>query len=94
MHCAAEECQPPANDKAKRPLDAATGSAAMTFDQGYICAVATLLRQHGAESMAEELLRCVSPDWSTIDDYDKEALAEHGLLPNVTALAREPVRGD
>jgi len=60
----------------------AAGSAPLTFEQGYICAVATLLRQHGEETIAKDLLCCVAPDWSTIDDYDKEILQSHGLLPN------------
>jgi hypothetical protein len=54
----------------------------LSFEQGYVCAVATLLRQHGASVYAKEMLRCIGKwDWSRIDPYDLEALEEHGLLP-------------
>jgi hypothetical protein len=57
-------------------------SKPLTFEQGYVCAVATLLRQHGEETMAKDLLGCIAPDWASIDAYDKEILSKHGLLPN------------
>jgi hypothetical protein len=57
-------------------------SKPLTFEQGYVCAVATLLRQHGEETMAKDLLGCIAPDWASMDAYDKEILALHGLLPN------------
>ena len=64
-------------------------SKPLTFEQGYVCAVATLLRQHGEETMAKDLLGCIAPDWASIDACDKEILALHGLLPNV-AVSHAP----
>ena len=54
----------------------------LTFEQGYICAVATLLRQHGETVYAKDLLACMcNVDWSKIDKYDIEALDQFGLYP-------------
>ena len=55
----------------------------LTFDQGYVCAVATLLRNHADTTAAKELLACVNPDWSEIDEYDREIITKFGLCPNV-----------
>lgn len=47
------------------------------FSQGYVCACATLQRSHGLDTIAEELLDCVGPDWSQIDEYDREVFAAY-----------------
>lgn len=68
----------------------AKGSAPLTFEQGYVCAVATLLRQHGETTIAKDVMGCMpNVDWSKIDPFDKEAFAEYGLLPN-SEIRHEP----
>lgn len=53
----------------------------LTFEQGYVCAVATLIRQHGEPAIAKDLLGCISiKDWSEIDQYDQEPLKKHSLI--------------
>lgn len=67
----------------KAKLAGAKSSAPLTFEQGYICAVANLLRDHGARCYARDLLRSVpNTDWSAIDPYDRSEIKRHGLLPN------------
>ncbi len=57
----------------------------LTFEQGYVCAVATLLRMHGSEVEAKELLACMgSIDWKSIDEYDREIIKKHGLIKRKT----------
>jgi len=52
------------------------------FQQGYICAVSTLLRAHGEDTYCKELLSALGRvDWSKIDPYDRGALARAGLAP-------------
>lgn len=56
----------------------------LTFEQGYICAVANLLRDFGDTTMARSLLEGMpNVDWTKIDPYDLDEIKRHGLLPNV-----------
>ena len=51
-----------------------------TFTQGYVCAVAELVRLFDQPTMAEELLKAVGKvDWNTIDDFDYRPLHKAGL---------------
>lgn len=51
------------------------------FMQGYICAVATLVSQHGNATQARNLLESFGKvDWDHIDEIDKERLREAGLI--------------
>jgi hypothetical protein len=60
----------------------------LTFEQGYVCAVANLLRDHGAVTEARDLLGGMPDiDWPTIDPYDRDQIKRHGLFPNT------PTRG-
>lgn len=53
----------------------------LTFEQGYVCAVATLIRQHGAATMARDLMGCMpNVDWSKIDPTDREVMDQHGFI--------------
>lgn len=61
---------------------ASAGSAPLTFEQGYICAVANLIRDHDQPMMAADLIKGMDVDWSMIDPYDRDEIARHGLLPN------------
>ena len=48
---------------------------------GYLCAVATLLLQHGDRGYAKDLIRCVNlPPDNDIEEVDRMVLKEHGLL--------------
>ena len=53
-----------------------TTKESVAFHQGYCLAVATLIRQHGSDTEALDLLKVVvnSVDWSTIDEFDMEVL--------------------
>ncbi|MDP1579280.1 MAG: hypothetical protein Q8M02_03315 [Candidatus Didemnitutus sp.] len=59
-----------------------SGSAPLTFEQGYIAAVANLLRAHDQPTMAADLIHGMNVDWSKIDPYDRDEIKRHGLLPN------------
>lgn len=73
----------PRKQTADERCSASTGSAPLTFEQGYVCAVANLLRDHGQTTMAGDLLRGIgNVDWSKIDPYDRDEIKRHGLLPN------------
>jgi hypothetical protein len=61
---------------------ASSGSAPLTFEQGYICAVANLLRAHDQPTMAADLIKGMDVDWSKIDPYDRDEIKRYGLLPN------------
>lgn len=51
------------------------------FQRGYVCAVATLVKSHGADVEADELLRALgSINWRWIDQYDKDNLKEGGII--------------
>lgn len=51
------------------------------FCKGYICAVSTLLRQHGKDTYAKDLLGCIGlVDWRKIPEYDREPLRKAGLI--------------
>lgn len=52
------------------------------FEQGYICAVANIIRTHDAPTIAEDVLACQTPDdWSKVNDYDYKTLRAAGLAP-------------
>lgn len=52
-----------------------------SFTQGYICAVANLIRLHDQPGMAEGLLSEIAPvDWRSIDAYDRKILRDAGLV--------------
>ena len=56
------------------------------FEQGYICAVATLQRAHGETTYAKDLLRCLGEvNWQTIeiDPFDRAPLEQAGLIPKL-----------
>lgn len=47
------------------------------FERGYVCAVAEIIRTHGADVIAEDVLRGLgSIDWNDIDETDRDTLAE------------------
>ena len=50
------------------------------FTQGYVCAVATLVKAHGAGTEAKDLLNCIKVDWRTIEKYDRDILKKAGLI--------------
>ena len=53
----------------------------LAFTQGYICAVASLVKMHGEDTMAKDLLGGIGKvDWKNIDEYDRNILREAGLL--------------
>jgi hypothetical protein len=55
------------------------------WESGYICAVATMLRQHGEAGMAEDALLQIGMrniDPRKINDFDQEILRQHGLIPD------------
>ena len=56
-------------------LSALRNERAIAFDQGFILAVAEIMRQHGEDVIAKDVLRANRPDcWDHIDGYDMEAL--------------------
>lgn len=53
-----------------------------TFNQGYVCAVANIVKMHGEDTIAKDVLRGAGNiDWSEIDPYDREILEKVGLAP-------------
>lgn len=61
-------------------------SKALTFEQGYVCAVATMLRQHGETVYARDLLQCIEPvNWKKIPPCDREIIEQCGLMKSATA---------
>jgi hypothetical protein len=47
------------------------------FERGYVCAVAEIIRTHGEDVVAKDVLRGVLPiNWKKIDKYDRDALKE------------------
>ena len=55
----------------------------LTFEQGYVCAVAELVRTHNQPTIASDVLRALGKiDWSKIDDFDRKPLEDVGLLNN------------
>lgn len=53
-----------------------------TFVQGYVCAVAEIIRTHGEPTIARDVLKGVGKvDWRTIDEFDRETLRRAGI-PN------------
>jgi len=64
-----------------RPKKERKGHRDVAFEQGYICAVATLLRTHGSWQEAKDVLNCIKlPDKSDIAPEDYAILKEHGLV--------------
>jgi len=49
------------------------------FNQGYICAVATLLSLHDEPTIAKDVLNEINVDWTKIDEYDKNIISKFGL---------------
>jgi hypothetical protein len=58
-----------------------TNKEKTVFMQGYVCAVATLVHQHGNSTEARNLLESFGfVDWNDIDQIDKDRLREAGLI--------------
>lgn len=54
------------------------------FTDGYVCAVANIIRTHGETTIAKDVLGGCEPtkrQWCSIEPYDRDLLAEHGLAP-------------
>ena len=52
------------------------------FTRGYVCAVAEIIRSHGEDIIAGDVLIAAGlVDWSKIDAADREVLAKAGLAP-------------
>lgn len=53
----------------------------IAFDQGYVCAVATIINTHDKPTVAKDVLSCNLPsDWSVIADEDIKTLTDAGLI--------------
>jgi hypothetical protein len=52
------------------------------FVQGYVCAVAEIVRLHGQETVARDVLKGLGKgvDWSGIDECDIETLRDASLI--------------
>ncbi len=51
------------------------------FVQGYCCAVAEILRQHGEDVVAKDVFRGIGKvNRQDIDDYDYQELVKWGLI--------------
>lgn len=60
------------------------------FEQGYICAVANIIRTHDEPTIAKDVLAAQMPkDWSKVDKLDYQTLHKAGLAP---ALKRRRAR--
>jgi hypothetical protein len=47
------------------------------FERGYVCAAAEIIRTHGEDVVAKDVLRAILPvNWRNIDGHDREALKE------------------
>ena len=54
-----------------------TNRDAEWFERGYVCAVAEIIRTHGEDVVAKDVLRAVLPiNWTKIDEYDRNALKD------------------
>ena len=52
----------------------------LTFQDGYICAVAEIIRTHDLPTVAKDVLKGLGKvDWSKIEPEDRELLQKHGL---------------
>lgn len=59
-----------------------TTKGEQTFIQGYVCAVAEIIRTHDQPTIARDVLKGVGKvDWRTIDEFDRETLRKAGI-PN------------
>jgi hypothetical protein len=55
-----------------------------SFESGYICAVAQILRLHGDVTMAKDVLQGVGPakvNWNEVAPEDRFVLEKFGLAP-------------
>jgi hypothetical protein len=53
----------------------------VAFDQGYVCAVADIIKSHGDETLARDVLMGLGPvDWTKIDKRDLDTLLEAKLV--------------
>lgn len=60
------------------------------FTQGFICAVADIIRLHDQPTIAADVLRAIGKiDWSVIAQFDRATLAQHGLAPARYREARD-----
>lgn len=63
-----------------RRLSELPSSSGSAFTQGYVCAVAEIIRTHDEPTIAQDVLRGAGKvDWDCIDDYDKATLQKAGL---------------
>jgi hypothetical protein len=47
------------------------------FERGYVCAVAEIIRTHGEDVVAKDVLRGILPiNWRNIDEYDRKTLKD------------------
>jgi hypothetical protein len=47
------------------------------FERGYVCAAAEIIRTHGEDVIARDVLRGIGLiDWDDIDEGDRDALKE------------------
>lgn len=59
-----------------------TDARARAFNQGFVCACATIVNEHGADTIAKDALRNVGEiNWDDIDEFDKAILRRVGLCP-------------
>lgn len=50
------------------------------FEAGYVCAVATMLKQHDEPAMATDALHAYGHiDWRNVEAYDRKVLKDAGL---------------
>lgn len=58
----------------------ATRNESISFERGYVCAVATTLRQHGDTVIAADALRTLGLiSWINVDAYDRQIFKDAGL---------------
>lgn len=76
-------------------LKEAQTQKATAFDQGFVLAVAEIMRQHGEDVIARDVLNANRPrDWGIIDQYDLNALKpifEHEAAQAEIHQMRSPV---
>ena len=58
-------------------MSSSVDSDAEWFERGYVCAAAEIMRTHGEDVVAKDVLRAVLPiNWAKIDEYDRNALKD------------------